>query len=419
MQWRAPVSKLLPDDFVLSDPYLTANITVEDILSHRTGDPGHDDALHGQKAAQPDNAKSITRNLINLPFNKPLRTDYQYSNLMYTVATHLIETVTGNSYSDFVKKRIWEPLGMSNTYHDVTGVEAGNAKTRLAMGYGWDKENQRYFSIPSYAQPEGHGAGCVFSSVSDYSKWVRALIQRSGPLSKAAHEELVKGRIVIPYEGNDVLPLYGHSLYALGVIVESYRGHVLVGHDGSFHGFKALMRFLPDQDWGIVMFGNSNNAFYVLQILFHQLMDEVLNIPETERTDWPGYWRKCLVDGEKEEAEDDSQPGPPGSPETLPVTLEGLAGEYFNAGYRTLLLCQNEDKLEADCTDRGMPFKLKFDHLSGNQFAVEYYDLLDRSTRKRKAEFDVTEDGVVQSLGISLCDEMKDELIWFQKLISS
>lgn len=403
---------MLVDDFVLPDPYLTANVTIEDILSHRTGIPGHDDVLYGQKAARPDTARSVTRNLRDLPFNKPLRSDYQYSNIMYTVATHLIETVVGLPYDDFVRQKVWEPLGMSNTHHDVTGVEAADAKACLAMGYHWNEDDQEYFAIPSYAQPEGQGAGCVFSSVSDYAKWVRALMQRSGPLSPDAHEEMVKGRTVIPFNGNDALPRYGHSLYALGLVVESYRGYEVIGHDGSFDGFKALMRYLPGKNWGIVMFGNSNDAFYVLQILFHELMDDLLKTPQEERTDWSAYWRKCQMDEKEEEV--DPKLLPPQSPEQLSVPLELLAGNYFNAGYRTLVLAHYQGRLESDCSDRCMPFKLKFEHLSGNEFAVGYKILLDNSTRKLKAEFDL-EDGMVRGLGIALCDEMKDDLIWFKK----
>lgn len=405
----------MPDDFVLPDPYLTANVTIEDILSHRTGDPGHDDAFYGQEAAQPDNAKSVTRNLRNLPFNKPFRTDYQYSNTMYTVATHLIETVTGEPYAYFVTKRIWEPLGMSTTYHDIPDVEAGNAKARLAMGYRRDKETEEYLAIPSYAQPEAQGAGCVYSSVSDYAKWVRALIQRSGPLSEEAHKEMIKGRVIVPYEGNDALPLYGHALYALGLIVESYRGHLVIGHDGSMGGFKALMRYLPGQNWGVVVFGNSDDAFYVQQILVHQLMDEVLKVPEKDRTDWPAYWRKCEADQEETEKEKGPDLLLPESPEPLSIPLGKLAGEYFNAGYRTLVLTHDEGRLEADCTDRCMPFKLRFQHLSGNRFVVEYEDLLDSSRRKLSAEFVIDEDGRAQSFGIPLCDVMEGELIWFQR----
>lgn len=406
------MSKILPEDFVLLDPYLTANVTIEDILSHRTGDPGHDNSFFGHNSAQPDNAQSITRNLRNLPFDKPLRTEYQYSNGMYTVATHLIESVTGDSYAEFVKRQIWAPLGMSNTYHDVTGVEAGNATANLAMGHRWDKDSENHVEIPSYAQPEGQGAGCVFSSASNYAKWVRALLQRSGPLSEDSHKELVKGRTIVPYEGNDAIPLYGHSLYALGLIVESYRGHTVVGHDGSFDGFRALVRYLPGQDWGVVMFGNADDAFYVLQTLFHQLVDDLLRIPPDERTDWAAYWRKCQADEDQEENDDSEVLD---SWEPLQVALESLAGTYYNDGYRTLVLA-HKGRLEADCSDRGMPFILRFGHLSGNKFRVEQEYSLGKSTRKLKAEFDIHGDGTVKQLGIPLCDGMEDTLIWFQRV---
>lgn len=415
VQWRTPVCKLLPEDFVCPDPYLTANITIEDILSHRTGEPGHDDALFGTKAAEPDKAKSITRKLRDLPFNKPLRTDYQYSNLMYSVATHLVEEMTGESYPGFVRKRIWEPLGMSNTYHDVPEVETGNAKSQLATGYRWDKGAEKNFEKSSYAQPEGQGAGCVFSSVADYAKWVRALVHRSEPLSGDAHKEMVKGRTIVPFEGNDALPLYGHTLYALGLVTESYRGHLVVGHDGSFDGFRAMMRFLPGHDWGVVVFGNSDDAFFVHQILLHQLMDDVLKVPQDERIDWPAYWRKCQTDENNEEEKEDAELLPSESPEPLAVPLEELAGTYFNAGYRDLVLMLKEGRLEADCTDRGMPFILKFDHLSGSVFVAEKIYVLGRSRRKLKTEFEMTEDGTVQRLGIPLCGEMEVEPIWFDK----
>ncbi|KAF2997934.1 hypothetical protein E8E13_005382 [Curvularia kusanoi] len=414
VQWRTPVSKILPDDFVLQDPYLTANVTIEDILSHRTGDPSHEDAIYGQKAAQPDDAKSVTRLLRNLPFNKPLRTDYQYSNVMYTVATHLIETVTGEKYSDFVRKRLWKPLGMNNTFHDLPGIEAGHAGSRLASGYKWDKEKKQHIAIPSYAQPEAQGAGCQYSSVGDYAKWVRALLQHSAPLSEDSHKEMIKGRIPVPYDGNDALPLYGHTLYALGLNVESYRGHTVIGHDGTFYGFRALMRYLPGKDWGVVMFGNSYDAFYVEQILFHQLMDKLLAVPQEGHTDWPSYWRKCYEDDE-EEQDLDLELLPPETPEPLPVSLEKLAGEYFHPGYRYLKLELKEGCLEADCTDRCMPFTLKFSHLSASRFVAEHQDVLFKNKQKLKAEFNMSNDGNVNSLGIALCAEMEGELIWFQK----
>ena len=162
------------------------------------------------------------------------------------------------------------------------------------------------------------------------------------------------------------------------------------------------------------MFGNSYDAFYVEQILFHHLMDEVLEPPFEGRTYWPGYWRECYADEEKEE-DIDSELLPPDSPEPLPVTLEKLTGEYFHSGYRTLVLELKDGHLEADCTERCMPFTLKFSHLSGSSFVVEHQDVLFKSKQKLKAEFDVRDAGEVRSLGIALCAEMKGELIWFGK----
>lgn len=328
---------------------------------------------------------------------------------MYTVATHLIETVTGETYGKFVRERIWEPLGMFNTFHDVTNVEAGDAKAHLAMGYHWDKEKGEHIAIPSYAQPEGQGAGCVYSSVSDYARWVRALLQHSHPLSQASHKEMVTGRIIVPFEGNDALPLYGHSLYALGLIVESYRGHALIGHDGAFDGFKSLMRYMPGHNWGVVMFGNSDDASYVLQ----KLMDELLEVPQATRTDWPMYWEKCQVD--EEEEEEDLELSPPESNEPLPLPLHIFAGEYAHAGYRSLTLVYKEGTLEADCTDRGMPFRLRFGLFSGNRFVVERENTLDKSNQKLQAKFDI-DDGLIKGLGLPLCDGMKDDLVWFRRL---
>lgn len=106
---------------------------------------------------------------------------------------------------------------------------------------------------------------------------------------------------------------------------------------------------------------------------------------------------------------------PPESPEPLSVPLEKLAGTYFNAGYRNSVLVLKQGRLEADCTDRGIPFILEFDHLSGNKFVAEQKDLLDRSRRKMKAEFELGKDGKVQRLGIPLCGELEREPIWFER----
>lgn len=70
----------------MSKEVYTHELTIEDILSHRTGIPKYDDALMGEIVAYPDTPKTVTRKLRYLPVTKPIRTAYQYSNTMYTVA---------------------------------------------------------------------------------------------------------------------------------------------------------------------------------------------------------------------------------------------------------------------------------------------------------------------------------------------
>lgn len=415
VQWTTPVSKLLPDDFVLEDPEYTKNVTIEDILSHRSGMPRHDASYLGVRAKEPDNAISITRNLRNLPLNKPLRTTYQYTNIMYTVATHLVESVTGKKYAEYLRKKLWEPLGMSDTYHDLPGIIDEPAKVRLATGYRWDKEKGEYVAIPSFSQPEGYGAGCVFSTATDTAKWVRALLRRSALFSETTHEDLITPRTIIPMTCE--LPFYSQPLYALGLIVETYRGFRVVGHDGDVTGFKALIRYMPEFDWGIVILGNSEGAFHAEQILSHVLMDDVLNVPENERVDWSKFWREWdEKEAKAKEDENDPKPQPLANSEPLGVPVELLVGNYYNAGYKGLVLEVKDGKLMADCDDRCCPFILTFTHLSGNIFVVELEDIWGGSREKLHAEFHIGQNEEIEALGVEMAEEMEGHLIWFDRV---
>lgn len=413
VQWTTSVSKLLREEFVLQDPSLTKEVTIEDILCHRTGIPAHDVSYFGPDAKSPDDPKSMTRNLRNLPVAKPLRTTWLYSNIMYTVVSYLVETVSGKPYTEFLHEKLWGPLGMSNTFHDIPDVEARGAQDRLATGYVWKEDEGAYNDVPTYAQPMGQGAGGIFSSASDYAKWIRALIKQSPPLSKAAHKELITPRMVMPIQEGGELPFFSDPLYALGLIKESYRGHTVIGHDGDVDGFKAIFRYLPDSDWGIVVFGNSESAYEVEQILVHCLIDEVLHVPIGDRVDWAAYTRDAK---DKEDAENDDEEDfkKPEEPEPLAIALENLVGSYYHPGYKHLVLKMQNGKLVADCRDRCFPFVLTFEHLTGQKFTADLCHVWIRSTEKIGSEIRLS-GGSVLAVGIAFEEDM-DGLTWFDRL---
>jgi CubicO group peptidase (beta-lactamase class C family) len=418
VQWTTPVSKILPEDFVLPDPYLTEHVTIEDILSHRTGIATHDESYFSARAKHPDDARSMTRNLRNLEFVKPLRTEHIYCNIMFSVAVHLVETVTSMSYTEFIRKKLWKPLGMTNTFHDVPDIQMRSDTDRRARPHYWNPESQSYVSLPHYPPaPEGHGAGCIFSSAGDYAKYIRALIRRDPILSEESHRSLATPRSFDLLDDEKwSIPFKSDELYTLGLSRTSYRGHTLIGHNGAIPGFKAMVCFLPKFDWGLVIFGNSDTAMYVNDILKFTLLDDILGVRKEDCIDWGAFFANFQAMDDAEEAEKPEwtnveivQP--------LEVSLESIVGSYYNVGYKELVLGMKDDKLVADCSDRCFPYVLTFKHLTGNKFAVEMHGLWEgRLYATIRGELR-TESGRVTAVGVGLESDVKGGLIWFDRVL--
>jgi CubicO group peptidase (beta-lactamase class C family) len=108
LHWDTPMSSLLPEDFVMSGDGYTEKVTVEDILSHRSGIPGHDYSYFDSKVEHPDTPQSITRNLRNLQNAAPPRQKWMYSNIMYIVASWLVEKISGLPFADFLCREFFE-----------------------------------------------------------------------------------------------------------------------------------------------------------------------------------------------------------------------------------------------------------------------------------------------------------------------
>lgn len=116
VQWDTPVNQLIRDDFVLSDEWATNHITIEDMLSHRTGAGGHNLAYGGDYKPNSVTVRDLVFSMRYLPLTAEPRTTYQYCNMMYFVASHVIEKITGEWLGNTLKKKIWDPLAMGKTY---------------------------------------------------------------------------------------------------------------------------------------------------------------------------------------------------------------------------------------------------------------------------------------------------------------
>lgn len=411
IQWTTPVSEILPEDFVLIDAYATQNVTVEDILSHRTSFPDHDLATYGIYAKQPDTPKSVVRNLRNLPLNGRLREKYQYSNIMYVAASHLIETVTGQSLCEFLHERFFKPLGMRDTYFGMDDLEQSRGTDQLAQGFKYLQETQEFKQVPWLKQPEGSGAGELISTSPDYLKFVQMLLKREKPLSEKGHEELIKPRI---WNGQKRKAWMSHQLYALGVEVDTYHGEQVIGHEGCIHGYYSKNLWVPRLGWGVVVHVNCGDAEEVLNKICWTLIDDLLGVAEEQRYDWDDILQK---ESEKPECESIEElfPDTPSPPLPHALEIEEYVGAYEHAGYGVLELeLDGEGKgLVCDITDRTLRIMMPFVHVSGEKFCAEMVGIETTELERARAEFRIV-DGKVTELGVAMSLDM-DELIWFKR----
>ncbi|TVY52262.1 Protein flp, partial [Lachnellula suecica] len=283
LSWSTPISSLIRDDFVLPDAYSTQHVTLEDALSHRTGMPRHDFSYGGIK---PDGTKrgvrDVVRSLRDLPLSAELRTRFQYCNMMFVVVSHVVETLTGMWLGDFLKEKIWEPLEMESTYFSTSAAQA--APEPLAQGYVYHDE--KYEPVPPMDLHIVSGAGSIISNVLDYSKWIRAFLTTSGPLSASDYAALKSPRTLMP---SDELPgpYTGPLAYSLGWFTGTYQGYEFFQHSGGMEAFGAEVLIFPALSYGLVSFGNtaSTSNAVEMKLLFH-LLDEKLGIPHDKRWDW-------------------------------------------------------------------------------------------------------------------------------------
>ncbi|KEF61262.1 uncharacterized protein A1O9_02827 [Exophiala aquamarina CBS 119918] len=446
VQWDATMSSLLPNDFVMSGTGYTEGVTVEDILSHRSGMAAHDSSYMGHRAVRPDNAQSITRNLRNLPVAAPIRARYLYCNMMYTVATYLVEVKSTQSFGQFLQHRIFQPLGMQST-----SLQPGSARSkvlgdRIASGYYWQKAESTYYEVQSSDCEEGQGAGSIISSVGDFIKWIKALLNRENPISERLYQGLVRGRSLKNPNARRLKPYSSPAIYAAGLEVHYYRGCMVVGHDGNIAGFASRFLFLPDFKFGAVIFANSSNAGPVTSILAREFMDHILQVPEIERprhkfkttANTPTTAKPLVVASDfyhspnhqgtethKNTAKNQSQARkknkvqqksdhPGGVVQTQKTPLEAYTGVYSHPGYHALVVQIKDGNIFIDATDRSMGFTLTFEHVSDQtKYIAHLSDLVEGGDDPIKAEF-ILEGAQAVKMGLNLEPALM-ELIWFEK----
>ena len=437
---KTKIQSLIRDEFVLTDPYATSHVTLEDALSHRTGMPRHDFSYGGPNAT----LESLVRSLRYLPMSAELRERWEYCNMMFCMVSYVVEKLSGMWLGDFLREHIWAPLGMHSTFFSLADAKRAQANggPKLAVGYSWVNDTATFAPLPYVDSPILSGAGQIISNVLDYAKYLRAMITMNDtiltqksfvelrtPRAFSNPEYQLKGRIWT-----------GPEMYGLGWQMADYRGHEVFNHGGAMPGFGVEMMYIPTLKNGVgfaIMGNTEGGSNAVALVLMAHLIDEMLGIPEDERFDIVGVFDALLKQRDDELRPDNARKRaypdapPPNASLPLPLPLENLTGEYWNDGYRNLTVrlekassthlkwTTAEKVLRVYVMDRMWRYTLTFEHVSNNYFLA-----WGRSTDAPitgaavPAKFELGVDGKVHRLGIQYEASMK-ELIWFDKKAST
>lgn len=325
-----PVRRHVPY-FRLSDMCADANVTLRDIVSHRTGLARRDELWDDT----PFTREEVVRKMATVSLARPFRSGYGYHNIMFIAAGEAVTHTSGLTWDDFVRTRIFQPLGMKNTA--ISDAEWNASKDR-ATGHSWDAEKARVeVQKPIDTTTIGAG-GAIKSSARDMASWIR--FQLAGgtfegkPLVKPELlAETKTPHTVIRLEGatRDLNPETHVMTYAMGWNVHDYRGEQLVAHAGALNGFRTQVALLPKRNIGMVLLINAGRG-WALFGLRHAIIDLMLHGQPSR--DWSTYYLNLDREAEAKAAKAKTERAARRISDATPTRpLAEYAGEYVNGAY--------------------------------------------------------------------------------------
>ncbi|NRF38187.1 serine hydrolase [Pedobacter foliorum] len=264
--WDTKVTDVIPE-FKMFDPYVTAEFTITDLLSHRSGlGLGAGDLMFW-----PDSSIVSKKQVIhNLRYLKPVssfRTKWDYDNLLYIVAGEVIARVSGMMYEDFVETRIMQPLGMTNS-----AMSFNRLKDKSNSIDAHAPLNGIITAIPKDFNESSNAAGGINTSVKDLSKWVLTQLNEGKYGDKLDKTLFSKGAQNQMWTLHSVIPagkgLYNRHFfgYGLGWFLSDENGYFITEHTGGLAGMVSEVTLIPELKLGIIVLTNqqSGGAFYAI-----------------------------------------------------------------------------------------------------------------------------------------------------------
>jgi CubicO group peptidase (beta-lactamase class C family) len=423
--WDDPVTKHIPW-FQMYDPWVTREMTVVDLLVHRSGlGLGAGDLLFVPRSTL-SRAETVRR----LRYIRPatsFRSGYAYDNILYAVAGQLVEEVTGRTWERFVREDVLVPAGMRTATSDR--AERRRAENRAwpharrdgpMHGMGTQKalDDSGQAELDPELGQNAAPAGGVAASANDMGRWMAIQLARgeltggSGRLwSEAASRQMWTPRVHLPISpspGPTAAATPQFNGYALGWNERDYRGRRLLMHTGAVFGAQAILILIPERSVGFSVAINCEDGEAALGIAY-ELLDHYLEQP---RYDWAAAWQEVVRQRDeravallKQQTSAPARVGP-----SLP--LERYAGEFADAWYGKVKVAHADGRLTLDFRQTpGMTGTLT--HWQYDSFRVDWRDPL---IEPAYVTFALKADGSIDRIGMRAVSPLADFSFDYQDL---
>ncbi len=241
-----PVKKYLPY-LRFRDPETDAQVTLRDLLAHRTGLRAYADfaAVGGVLSRE-----EYIRVVASAKPAAKLREKYQYVNGMYAAAGEAIAAAELSTWEQVMADYLFKPLGMTDSAPSKLDVEKA---ADFTFGYQYlpEKEDWHRFDMLDFTALAP--AGGIFLSIRDLAQWLRLMLgegvfEGKRLVSEAGYRDLITGQ----------MPIDETVSYCLGWVVYEWNGQRIIEHNGGTAGFSSVVAFMPDQKIGYAFLANSS-----------------------------------------------------------------------------------------------------------------------------------------------------------------
>ena len=404
LSWNDRVTKYLPD-FQMYDPWVTSQLTIRDIVSHRSGlDTFSGDLLWYDTTYPTD---EIIRRIRYLKPVSDFRTRYGYQNLMFITAGRVVEKVSGMKWADFVRTRILTPLGMNRTTTSVRDM-----KDNYALPH--NESGGKLRALPVGFLDDAIGAVRLNASVADLSKWIRLQLGRGTFEGKKIFSQEQSWTMWQPNTIQTISenawksnPTRHFNAYGMGWGMYDYYGKKIINHSGGLDGMLSYTVLIPEENAGFVVLTNNESPSF--QIMMNKIRDVLVDAPVR---DWNAEAAKVIDANKAADAENNRKIDASRVPNTKPtLALGNYAGTYTSQMYGDVTVAEENGKLVM----RLVPapnFVADLDHWHYDTFEIHWRSTVHYNFPRGFVTFTIDKNGKTDQLKI---DQPNNDF-WFYEL---